>query len=97
MTSDGSQANAAAITYDNAEYGTRSDVRQVRYLNDMVEQDHRAVKRIVRPKLGCKSMATAQYTVAGIEVMPMLKQGQMIAEAWEQNQTPAEQFYALAA
>jgi putative transposase len=55
----GSRANAAAIASYNAEHDTTMAIRQVRDLNDVVEQDHRAVKRIVRPMLGFKSMETA--------------------------------------
>jgi len=61
-----------------------------------IEQDHRAIKRIIRPMLGFKAFGTAQRTLAGIEVMHMLKKGQM-EEGGKQGQTPAEQFYALAA
>jgi putative transposase len=59
ITIDGSRANAAAITSYNAEHDTTIEIRQVRYLNNIVEQDHRAVKRVVRPMLGFKSMETA--------------------------------------
>jgi putative transposase len=97
ITLDGSRANAAAIASYNTEHDTRIAIRQVRYLNNVVEQDHRAVKRVVRPMLGFKSMETAQRTLAGIEVMHMLKKGQMVIQERTQGQTPAQQFYALAA
>jgi putative transposase len=48
-TIDGSEANEAAIKRDNEEHGTHIIIRQVRYLNNMVEQDHRGVKRVTRP------------------------------------------------
>jgi putative transposase len=44
ITLDGSDANAAAIQSDNQEYGTTIAIRQVQYLNNIVEQDHQAVK-----------------------------------------------------
>jgi putative transposase len=72
ITIDGSRANAAAITSYNAEHDAAIEIRQVRYLNNIVEQDHRAVKRVVRPILGFKSMETAQRTLAGIEVMQVM-------------------------
>jgi putative transposase len=97
ITIDGSEANAAAIRSYNAEHGTAIAIRQVKYLNNVVEQDHRAVKRVVRPMLGFKSFWAAQRTLAGIEVMHMLKKEQMVMEEWEPCLTPAEQFYALAA
>ena len=94
---DGSRANAAAIASYNAEHGTTIAIRQVRYLNNVVEQDHRAVKRVVRPMLGLKSMETAQRTLAGIEVIHMLKKGQMVTQEGTPGQTPPQQFYSLAA
>jgi transposase-like protein len=94
---DGSEANAAAIRRYNQEHGTAIIIRQVKYLNNLVEQDHRGVKRITRPMLGFKSFDTAQYTLAGIELMHMLKKGQLAGEEAVEGLTPAEQFYALAA
>jgi putative transposase len=73
ITTDGSGANAAAIRRYNAEHGTTIKVRQVCYLNEIVEQDHRAVKRVVRPMPAFKSMEMAERTPAGIELMYMLK------------------------
>jgi transposase-like protein len=49
ITIDGSAANEAAIKRENAEHGTASAIRQITYLNNIVEQDHRGVKRITRP------------------------------------------------
>ena len=48
-----------------------------RYLNNIVEQDHRAVKRIVRPMLGFKCFRCARALIAGIETMRMIRKGQM--------------------
>ena len=55
ITIDGSAANKAAIESYNAEHGTAIEIRQIKYLNNIVEQDHRAVKRVTRPMLGFKS------------------------------------------
>ncbi len=44
--------------------------------DESIEQDHRAVKRVTRPMLGFKSVETAQRTLAGIELMHMLRKGQ---------------------
>jgi putative transposase len=57
ITIDGSEANEAAIKRYNQEHGTAIEIRQVKYLNNIVEQDHRAVKRVTRPMLGFKSFA----------------------------------------
>lgn len=43
-----------------ADSGLSIQLRQSKYLNNLVEQDHRAVKRVVRPMLGCKSMHIAR-------------------------------------
>jgi transposase-like protein len=64
--------------------------------NHTIEQDHRGVKRVTRPMLGFKSFEAAQLTLVGIELMRMLRKGQL-ADGVEQGLTPAEQFYALAA
>ncbi len=52
-------------------------MRQNKYLNNTVEQDHRAVKRIPRPMLGFKSFWSATVMIAGIETMHMIKKKQM--------------------
>jgi len=56
---DGSDAKEAASKSYNAAYGTSITMRQVKYLHNVVEQDHRAVKRITRPMLGFKSFEAA--------------------------------------
>ena len=96
ITIDGSAAKEAAIKSYNEEHGTAIVIRQVQYLNNVVEQDHRGVKRITRPMLGFKAFDAAQSTLVGIERMHMLRKGQL-AGGVEQGLTVAEQFYALAA
>jgi putative transposase len=96
ITIDGSDANEAAIKHYNEEHGTAIAIRRVKYLNNVVEQDHRAVKRVTRPMLGFKSFEAAQSTLVGIELMHMLHKGQL-EDGVEQGLTAAEQFYALAA
>ena len=97
ITIDGSDANEAAIKRYNDEHGTTIIIRQVKYLNNIIEQDHRAVKRITRPMLGFKSFEAAQSTLAGVELMHMIKKGQLVVEERERALTPAAQFYSLAA
>ena len=97
ITIDGSDANEAAIKRYNEEHGTAIEIRQIKYLNNIVEQDHRAVKRITRPMLGFKSFAAAQNTLVGIELMHMIKKRQMRVEGGDEGLTAAEQFYSLAA
>src|SRR4030095_12250510 len=97
ITIDGSEANEAAIKRYNETHSTHIIIRQVKYLNNMVEQDHRAVKRVTRPMLGFKSFDAAQVTLAGIELMHMLKTQQLMVESGDEGLTVAQQFYALAA
>jgi putative transposase len=97
ITIDGSEANAVAIKRYNEEHGTAIIIRQVKYLNNVIEQDHRGVKRVTRPMLGFKSFAAAQAALSGLELMHMLKKGQLVGEEGVEGLTPAEQFYALAA
>jgi len=79
------------------EHSTAIAIRQVKYLNNIVEQDHRAVKRITRPLLGCKSFAAAQDTLAGIELMHMIKKRQLVVEEGDEGRITNELFYSLAA
>jgi transposase-like protein len=97
ITIDGSAANEAAIKSYNEEHGTAIVIRQGKYLKNIVEQDHRAVKRVTRPMLGFKSFDAAQCTLAGVELMHMLKKKQMVVEEGAEGLTAAEQFYSLAA
>jgi transposase, IS6 family len=53
------------------------ELRQVKYLNNMVEQDHRFIKRRVKPGLGFFSFETACNTLQGYEIMHMVRKGQM--------------------
>ena len=70
-------------------------VRQVKYLNNLVEQDHRAIKRITRPMLGFQSFQAAKNILAGIELMHMIRKNQLNIEGAD-TMSFADQFYALA-
>jgi transposase-like protein len=93
----GSEAHAAALRRTNEAHGTAIIMRQVQYLHNVVEQDHRGVKRVTRPMLGFTSFAAAQDRLAGIELRHMLKKSQLVVEDAVDGLTPAEQFSALAA
>src|SRR5437016_13572459 len=97
ITIDGSAANEAAIKSYNTEHGTAIAIRKIKYLNNIVEQDHRAVKRVTRLMLGFKSFDAAQGTLAGIELMHMIKKRQLAVEEGNEGLTAAEMFYSLAA
>ena len=96
ITIDKSGANTAAIEDYNAENGSDIELRQNKYLNNLIEQDHRAIKRIIKMMLGFKSFYSAAITLAGIELMHMIKKGQMIPSVYPQH-TAAQLFYSLAA
>jgi transposase-like protein len=96
VTIDKSGANTAAIEALKDETGHEIEIRQIKYLNNLVEQDHRAVKRIVRPMMGFQTFRSARVTLQGIELMHMIKKGQMVAVA-SQGLSAAGQFYSLAA
>src|SRR5450432_94077 len=67
ITIDKSGANTAAIESIHADSGADIGLRQSKYLNNIVEQDHRAIKKIVRPMMGFKSFHCASILLAGIE------------------------------
>jgi putative transposase len=96
ITIDQSGSNTAAIKRYNRTHKTNIAIRHCKYLDNIVEQDHRAVKRQLRPMLGFKSFWAARCTLAGIEVMHAIRKGQLRTTG-AVSQTPAEQFYALAA
>ncbi|GHO64435.1 IS6 family transposase [Ktedonobacter sp. SOSP1-52] len=52
-------------------------LRQVKYLNNLIEQDHRFIKRLVKPGMGFFSFETAWRTLQGFEMMNMLRKGQL--------------------
>jgi hypothetical protein len=67
----------AAIDEISADREKPMVVHQVKYLNNIVEQDHRAVKRVTRPMLGFKSFRSEKNFLAGIELMHMIRKGQL--------------------
>ncbi|MFL9889287.1 DDE-type integrase/transposase/recombinase, partial [Paraburkholderia agricolaris] len=65
VTVDKSGANLAALEALNAERLTPINVRQNKYLNNVVEQDHRAIKRIIKPMMGFKNFRCARIILSG--------------------------------
>ena len=94
VTIDKSGSNFAALKDIIKQSKKPMEIRQIKYLNNIIEQDHRFIKRIVRPMMGFKAFHSAQSTLAGIELCHMLKKGQ-----YENAESvPAfEYFYQLAA
>ena len=95
ITMDKSGANKAAMDEINGRGETPIIVRQVECLNNILEQDHRAVKRITRPMLNFKSFRAARNFLAGIELMHMIRKDQLVLEGGTELSF-ADQFYALA-
>ena len=62
---------------ENGNLSEKVRLRHVKYLNNIVEQDHRAIKRIFKPMMGFKSFKSANRTLKGIESMHMIRKGQV--------------------
>ena len=75
ITIDKSGANTAASRSVSQDPCLTIELRQSKYLNNIVEQDHRAVKRITAPTLGFKSFWTAKKLISGIETAHIIKKG----------------------
>jgi transposase-like protein len=102
---DGSQTNSQAIfscdTTGRLQDRSRRQLKPIRirqsaYLNNRIEQDHRAIKRRVRPMLGFQSVANASVILGGIEMVHMMRK-QQAKYAGNSQPSLAEQFYLLAA
>lgn len=68
---------AVAEMKQDGELWRFSRLRQAKFLNNIIEQDHRCVKRLVRPGLGFGGFRTARRTLAGYEAMAMIRKGQV--------------------
>ncbi len=68
------------------------EIFQVKYLNNLIEQDHRFIKKITKPMMGFKAFHSAKATIDGIETAHMIQKGQLSDE----NIPAYKQFMALA-
>jgi len=103
---DGSQTNREAIIFCDMTdrlkggYGRPKQkpivVRNGKYLNNRIEQDHRRIKRRIRPMLGFKSLKAAEIILSGVELIHMMRKRQA-RFAFNPNPSLAEQFDMLAA
>lgn len=75
---DKSGSNTAAIKVYNRRSFSKIKIRQCKYLNNIVEQDHRFIKWRIQNGLGFKSFESAKRTLSGIEVVHMLRKNQMV-------------------
>lgn len=92
---DKSGANKAALDAMNGNSITLIKIREEKYLNNIVEQDHRAIKQRIRPMRNFKSFRAASCVLAGIELMHMIrtKQFEILGSV---TMSVADSFYALA-
>ena len=77
---DKSGSNISALTYanDNLPEDSQIIIRQNKYLNNIIEQDHRFIKKRTKPMLGFKNFQSAKITIAGIENIRIIQKGQII-------------------
>lgn len=75
VTIDKSDASVAALEAINAERETPIKIRQTKYLDNIIDQDHRAIKRHTHPMLGFKNFRCARILLGGIEVAHMIAKG----------------------
>ena len=80
VTIDKSGSNISALKAANKELAEdkKIAVRQIKYLNNIVEQDHRFIKKRTKPMLGFKSFRSAKITITGIENIRIIQKGQII-------------------
>ncbi len=92
---DKSGANLAALKAINESRGNRKfEIRQVKYLNNIVEQDHRFIKKRIKLMMGFKNFNSAKIIIAGIEIMNMIFKNQSgYLPLFHQN--PIDAYWAL--
>jgi transposase-like protein len=79
---DKSGSNKASLDSFNkdVEEEEKIEIRQIKYLNNVCEQDHRFIKKRTRPMLGFKNFQPAKATLSGIENIRMIQKGQIIGQ-----------------
>ena len=97
VTIDKSGSNISALKAANKTQpeDQQIEIRQVKYLNNIVEQDHRFIKKRTKPMLGFKSFRSAKINITGIENIRIIQKGQLIAS--NNNLSTFENFKMLMA
>ncbi len=97
VTVDQSGSNKCALDYfnENLEEDDQCEIRQIKYLNNIVEQDHRFVKKRTKPMLGFKNFYWAKETISGIENIRIIQKGQISGQ--KPNQSAFNNFAGLMA
>ncbi len=75
---DKSGSNKSAIQLYNRRNWSNIEIRQCKYLNNIVEQDHRFIKWRINQGLGFKDFESAKRTISGIEIVRMIKKDQLM-------------------
>jgi transposase-like protein len=100
ITLDGYAASHRAVRemQDQGELPQDAKLRSSKYLNNMIEQDHRNVKMRIGPMLGFKHFKHAATTIAGIELTHRIRKGQFLLEPLNvQGQAAPAVWYAVLA
>lgn len=97
VTIDKSGSNIAALKAANESLreDQQIEVRQIKYLNNIIEQDHRFIKKRTRPMLGFKTFRSAKITITGIENIRIIQKGQIVGS--NDNVSTFENFTMLMA
>ena len=95
ITIDKSGSNISALNKINEDLSKdqQIEIRQIKYLNNIIEQDHRFIKKRTKPMLGFKSFNSARITITGIENIRMIQKMQIIGA--NDNYTVFENFKVL--
>ena len=97
VTVDKSGSNKAALDYCNRDISENKkiEIRQIKYLNNIIEQDHRFIKKRTKPTLGFKCFHSASATIGGIESVRMIQKGQIAGQT--KNPSSYQNFVKLMA
>ena len=97
VTVDKSGSNKAALDYCNQDLSENEkiQIRQIKYINNIIEQDHRFIKKRTKPTLGFKCFHSARETISGIESVRMIQKGQITGQT--KNQSSFKNFVNLMA
>jgi transposase-like protein len=95
VTVDKSGSNKAALDYCNQDLSENEkiQIRQIKYLNNIIEQDHRFIKKRTKPTLGFKYFHSARETISGIESVRVIQKGQITGQT--KNQSSFKNFVNL--
>jgi transposase-like protein len=71
------KADETTLAVSAEQRAKETELRQTKSLNNVIEPDHRNIKRIVKPMMGFKSFNSARKTLSGIEALNMIRKGQV--------------------